>query len=89
MLINVLADTKLSKPLGAIVLISAPFIGPQGWPSDEIAPRSDFAERLPRVCRFCCTTVMAIPKCPYRISISMPWQSLTPACSGSQAAIIR
>lgn len=33
--------------LGALVLISAPFIGAGGWTSDEIALRGDLAEQHP------------------------------------------
>lgn len=47
MLIHVLADEAAPTPLAAIVLIAAPFIGEGGWPSDEIAPRTDLGERLP------------------------------------------
>src|SRR5262245_10672811 len=46
-LINVLADWHPPIVLGAIVLIAAPFVGRGGWPSDDIEPRSDLAERLP------------------------------------------
>jgi predicted alpha/beta hydrolase family esterase len=48
MLIHLLAETASAEGLGAVVLIAAPFIGPGGWPSEEIAPRPDLAERLPR-----------------------------------------
>jgi len=47
MLIHVLADAAPAITLAAIVLIAAPFIGDGGWPSDEIAPRTDFGEQLP------------------------------------------
>lgn len=47
-LVNVLADHAPSHRLGGIFLIAAPFIGPGGWPSDEIPPRENLAERLPR-----------------------------------------
>jgi predicted alpha/beta hydrolase family esterase len=46
-LINTIADLALSKTLGAIVLLSAPFIGEGGWPSDEITARDDLGGRLP------------------------------------------
>ncbi len=46
-LVHVLAEqTHRVKPR-ALVLIAAPFIGEGGWPSDEIVPRTDLAERLP------------------------------------------
>ena len=47
-LIHLLAEWTPSIELGAICLIAAPFIGAGGWPSDEIEPRPDLAERLPR-----------------------------------------
>lgn len=46
-LIHVLADAAPTIMLGAIALIAAPFIGDGGWTSDELAPRTDLAERLP------------------------------------------
>lgn len=46
-LINVLVVSPPAATPGAIVLIAAPFIGEGGWPSDDIAPRTDLAERLP------------------------------------------
>ena len=47
-LINVLAEQMPQPNLGAICLISAPFIGAGGWESDDLEPRSDLATRLPR-----------------------------------------
>ena len=47
-LINVLADQTPQPRLGAICLISAPFIGEGGWERHDIEPRSDIAARLPR-----------------------------------------
>ena len=47
LLINVLAASSSSSALGAIVLISAPFIGEGGWTTDDITPRLDLSERLP------------------------------------------
>jgi predicted alpha/beta hydrolase family esterase len=47
MLLNVLGERAPAVRLGAIVLIAAPFIGRGGWKSDDIAPRSDLAARLP------------------------------------------
>jgi predicted alpha/beta hydrolase family esterase len=47
-LINVLAEGTPQSDLGAICLIAAPFIGTGGWESDDIEPRPDLAERLPR-----------------------------------------
>jgi len=45
-LINALAESSPDAALGAIVLIAAPFVGPEGWESDDIEPRSDLATRL-------------------------------------------
>jgi predicted alpha/beta hydrolase family esterase len=42
MLIHTLADQPPGVKPGALVLISAPFIGEGGWPSDEIQPRTAF-----------------------------------------------
>ncbi|MDL2402883.1 alpha/beta fold hydrolase [Rhizobium mayense] len=46
-LIHVLADERPKFRPGALILISAPFIGEGGWPSDDIVPRTDFSQRLP------------------------------------------
>jgi len=46
-LINALAESSPDAALGAVVLIAAPFVGPEGWESDDIEPRSDLATRLP------------------------------------------
>ena len=47
-LINALAERTPQSSLGAICLISAPFIGAGWWESDDIEPRSDLATRVPR-----------------------------------------
>jgi predicted alpha/beta hydrolase family esterase len=47
-LIHVLAESTPPSKLSAICLISAPFIGTGGWQTDEIEPRPDLADRLPR-----------------------------------------
>ena len=47
-LVNLLAESAPPSRLGAICLISAPFIGPGGWETDDIEARPDLAERLPR-----------------------------------------
>jgi predicted alpha/beta hydrolase family esterase len=46
-LLNVLAEHPPSFEPAALILIAAPFIGDEGWPSDEMEPRANFAERLP------------------------------------------
>ncbi len=48
-LIHTLAAQPLGFEPGALVLIASPFIGSEGWPSDEIKPRTDF--RLPESLR--------------------------------------
>jgi predicted alpha/beta hydrolase family esterase len=47
-LIHVLAERTPRFELGAICLIAPPFIGPGGWTSEDIEPRSDFSDQLPR-----------------------------------------
>jgi len=46
-LINALAERTPQSSLGAICLISTPFIGAGWWESDDIEPRSDLATRVP------------------------------------------
>src|SRR5262249_28530211 len=46
-LINVLTQSAPTPNLAAIVLIAAPFIGADGWTSEEIAPQSALDKRLP------------------------------------------
>lgn len=46
-LIHVLAEQHPTPRLEAIVLLAAPFFGEGGWQSDEIAPVTNFATRLP------------------------------------------
>ena len=47
-LIHALVESPPPAALRAICLISAPFIGPGGWETDDIKARPDLAERLPR-----------------------------------------
>jgi predicted alpha/beta hydrolase family esterase len=47
MLIHALAEQSPKQRIGAIILISAPFIGEGGWPSDEIEATPDIGARLP------------------------------------------
>ncbi|HEY4178703.1 MAG TPA: alpha/beta fold hydrolase [Kofleriaceae bacterium] len=42
MLIHTLAEHPPAFTPGALVLIAAPFIGPHGWPSEELPARKDF-----------------------------------------------
>jgi len=46
-LINALAEAPPPRKLAGIVLIAAPFVGPGGWPSDDIKPAPDLGARLP------------------------------------------
>jgi hypothetical protein len=48
LLVRTLAEEPPERNLGAIVLISAPFVGEGGWPGDEFALPKDLGERLPR-----------------------------------------
>jgi predicted alpha/beta hydrolase family esterase len=48
MLIHVLAEDSPKQRPGAIMLMSAPFIGEGGWESDDISPRPDLGALLPR-----------------------------------------
>ena len=47
-LIHVLAEHTPPVKLGAICLIAPPFIGTGGWASEDIEPRSDLSDHLPR-----------------------------------------
>ena len=46
-LINALAETPPSRKLAGIFLIAAPFVGPGGWPSEDIRPTANLGARLP------------------------------------------
>lgn len=46
-LINALAEQNLRWKPSAVFLIAAPYVGQDGWPSDEIAPM-DLGSRLPK-----------------------------------------
>jgi predicted alpha/beta hydrolase family esterase len=46
-LIHALAERRPRPRLGAIFLVAAPFIGPGGWPSTDIRPRTDFSKGTP------------------------------------------
>jgi pimeloyl-ACP methyl ester carboxylesterase len=46
-LITALAEQPPERELRAIVLIAAPFVGEDGWPSDEFELTSDLGARLP------------------------------------------
>lgn len=47
MLIHALAEEPPKRQPAAIVLISAPFVGEGGWPSDEIESTTDLGGKLP------------------------------------------
>src|SRR5215469_7360679 len=47
-LINLLAERRLERELGSIVLIAAPFVGAGGWPAEEFGLPHDLGARLPR-----------------------------------------
>ena len=44
---HALAEQPARHPPAAIILISAPFVGEGGWPSDEIEAKPDLGARLP------------------------------------------
>src|SRR5688572_31050677 len=46
-LINALAERAPRQQLAGVFLISAPFVGPGGWPSEDIEPKLDLGARLP------------------------------------------
>ena len=46
-LINALAEAPPRRKLAGVFLIAAPFVGPGGWPSEEIKPAANFGARLP------------------------------------------
>ncbi len=46
-LVNAIAADPPPRALGGIMLLSAPFIGEGGWPSDEIEPREQLGAELP------------------------------------------
>jgi len=47
-LINALAEHAPRQKLAGVFLISAPFVGPGGWPSEDIKGKPDLAGRLPQ-----------------------------------------
>jgi pimeloyl-ACP methyl ester carboxylesterase len=46
-LVNALGELPPERPLGAIVLVAAPFVGAGGWPGDEFELPADLGARLP------------------------------------------
>ena len=46
-LVHSLADESPERALAGIFLVSMPFIGEGGWPSDEIEPQPDLGAKLP------------------------------------------
>jgi predicted alpha/beta hydrolase family esterase len=47
-LINALAEQAPERNLAGVFLISVPFVGPGGWPSEDIKPLPDLGARLPQ-----------------------------------------
>jgi predicted alpha/beta hydrolase family esterase len=47
-LVNALAEQAPERKLAGVFLISAPFVGPGGWPSEDIKPSHDLGARLPQ-----------------------------------------
>ena len=48
MLVHALSDHAPARPLAAIVLLAAPFVGRGGWPGDKFDLTDDLGDRLPR-----------------------------------------
>jgi len=46
-LVNALAENPLKRKIAGIFLIATPFIGPGGWPSDDIKPTQNLGAHLP------------------------------------------
>jgi predicted alpha/beta hydrolase family esterase len=46
-LIRTLADDPPKLTVGGVFLMAAPFVGPGGWPSEDIEPLSDVGAQLP------------------------------------------
>lgn len=47
-LINALAEAPPKRTLAGLFLVAAPFVGPGGWPSDDVGSMADIGARLPR-----------------------------------------
>ena len=47
-MINALAEQPPTRRLGAIFLISVPFVGEGGWPPDDWKPQRELGKKLPR-----------------------------------------
>ena len=47
-LIHALAAQVPARRFAGVFLISAPFVGPGGWPGEDIEPSADIGARLPR-----------------------------------------
>jgi predicted alpha/beta hydrolase family esterase len=48
LLVHALRDQPPERELGGVVLISAPFVGADGWPSEEFEFPGDLGARLPQ-----------------------------------------
>ena len=46
--INALAEQAPVRKLAGVFLISAPFVGSGGWPSEDIRPKRDLGAQLPQ-----------------------------------------
>jgi predicted alpha/beta hydrolase family esterase len=47
-LINALAEQPPGRKIAGVFLISAPFVGPGGWPGEDITPSRNLGARLPQ-----------------------------------------
>lgn len=46
-LINTIAERKAGPRLSGVFLITPPFVGDEGWPSEDMEPMGDLGTRLP------------------------------------------
>ena len=46
-MINALAEHPPKQDLGAIILVSAPFVGEGGWPPDDWQPQREIGNKIP------------------------------------------
>jgi pimeloyl-ACP methyl ester carboxylesterase len=78
-LINALAEQAPERKLAGVFLVSAPFVGPGGWPSEDISRSGIWAHD----CRGQCLSIsimaakMALPPSRTPISINRPFHRRT------------
>jgi predicted alpha/beta hydrolase family esterase len=87
-LLHALAEQPPGKGLGAIVLISAPFVGEGGWRSDEFELTSDLGAKLPPGVRVHVFHGLGDQTARLRMPTCMPWPSPRRRCTSSPGGII-